>query len=245
MRDNPAFQAITELAESNKLPTKSCLKHDSKGVPYYLIELANTKAFLIIHDIKYYALQKPHLSVYKTYKSSQTQCLSTFHYTWFGYTTQTIDEEVTSREIVLHVYFNQAGIYLYHKINKLNGGKLHANALPPEERIIRQYAKMSITKILQTILNYIDEKFNQADAKVDLHLEKLETVSTNINKRIKDYTRLAHECIRLINIKNRWIFNSKDYRGRLLLRIIKAVTLSIYNHEIAQPTKTLHGKHSQ
>jgi ankyrin repeat protein len=223
MRLNPAYSAVKELYGNQKDGSFEVKFHkNQQNILFSTIQLPANDTALTISGKSYLPEKAPHLSIFEHYKQNEKQGLSVFHFTWYGFTK--LGEEKSS--IVLHVYFDQRGHYLYSQAKEAVLKELIPIS-PIEEQAIKKHAQADSKLKIDTILVHINGKYSSAHSKTNDYLFDLDNLSRNIKTQFPKYKLAAENCIKVMKEKDLWSFGARDPRIELLEDIIATAAKSI------------------
>ncbi|MBA3535419.1 MAG: hypothetical protein H0T84_02235 [Tatlockia sp.] len=236
MRLNPAYFAIKDLSENRKDWYSEVKFHKNQNALYSTIRLPAKNTSLTIDEKSYLSHKAPHLSIFQYYKKNEKQGLSVFHFTWYGLAT--MSEETVS--VVLHVYFDQRGRYLYSQAKGEKLGELITFS-PKEEQAIKKHAEAESKDKIDPILVHINGKHALAHDKTNDYLYELDNLSRNIKTQFPKYKLVAENCSKAMEEKDLWSFSVRDPRIDLLKDIIATEARS---DEEQHQTNNVHGFYS-
>jgi ankyrin repeat protein len=225
MRLNPAYQAILELQKKPTFPSKPQACINKKDVSYFIIGLATENTVLTMAGKRYQSEQAPHVSIYQYYKKNEEQGFSVFHYTWYGVLTEN-NETIL---VVLHVYYDRVGRYLYCRLKNRETNQLIQNISPSEEKAIQIDSKARSHSILDAILLHISNNYLDADQAVNQSLKQLDDLSRNLKTQLAKYKVVANYCVNAMLQRNLWSFDQGDPRVKLLLDIVACIEKEFKN----------------
>ena len=230
MKLNPAYFAVLDLQDKF-----SSVKFDknSDEVPYCMIHLVPEKTVLMMAGKNYQSESIPHFSIYKLYQENENNGFSVFHYTWYGF----VEENNKRSAVVLHVYFDRIGRYLYCQLKNRNSRELIENISKTEEKAIEKLAKASSQTQMNTILQHITESYARENKSVNDYLSQLDLLSKHIETQLPKYKRTAKLCMDAMEQKNKWTFNLVEQRAELLSQIVAIVEENVKNQQAQLPNK--------
>ena len=224
MRLNPAYNAVKELQKNTSYKIK--FSKNKEGALYCMVYLLPNHAALEMAGKIYQPEGVPHISVYQLYKPNETQGLSVFHYTWYGF----IEENSKRTSVVLHTYFDRNGRSLYCQLKNRDSNEIIPNFSIVEEKNIKNHAKVSSQDVLDNITRIITTKYEAADQLVNQYLAQLDTLSQSIGTQLPKYKQTAKKCIDSMLEKNNWTFGNADPRATLLNEIVSLVENKFKEH---------------
>ncbi|MBA2709396.1 MAG: tetratricopeptide repeat protein [Tatlockia sp.] len=212
LRLNPAYYAVETLLK-NKIQyfTQSQFHKNQKGVSYCTVPLPQEEIVFSIQGKSFKPLNAPHISIYQYYKKNESRGLSVFHFTWYG--------QSSDNHIVLHVYFDRVGRYLYSQAKK-QGFNEKISITLEEEQVIQKFSQVTTKPFFDNILLHITGSYSSTEKLVGEYLIELDNLSKNIKTQFPKYKLLAEKCIKTMEEKDLWTFGSKDPRLNLLKDIV-------------------------
>jgi len=261
MRNSPAFTVVQQLPRSSQVKTQNRVdrKQTTDGKNYFHIAPKQTeRATFILGGVAYQSdpTRIPHLSVYEKFGERERAGLSVFHYTWYGAAVvdKTVSEDGAAAaaagagkqelqigdRVVVHIYFNQTGAYLYSQVKKESAQAEHGGAAamaaasaasttehvtltPVEESALRRHALQQVGPAISEILQQVHQQADQARQKTDRSIVALERMSLRNPRERAAYLSKVKVCIRELEALNVLSFTRSDSR-LLWMRTLVAST---------------------